>query len=230
MNHAERRVADGDGLGGVERTDDEGDEIRRHLHGVGEREAPAAAGGGLVRHLARVRHRGEVLGDVERHREHRLEVGLVPAREGLAGVRGLELGDRDDMFVAGFVRESRPVEASELVVEHTGEAIVQDPGAHLERLVDREPGPLGLRFERHRGRPAWPSSGRFEPRVVDLELGGIEDDLVNGVDHLDGDPLFAAERGGVELGRDRELVAGRNDRSRQAVTVRFGHGCLRYRP
>ena len=118
-----------------------------------------------------------------------LQLGLVPAREGLAGVRGFELRDGDDMFVAGFVRERRPVEASELVVEHAGEAVVQDPGAHLERLVDREPGPLGLRFERHGGRPAWPSSGRFEPRLVDLELVGIEHDLVDGVDHLDGDAL-----------------------------------------
>jgi hypothetical protein len=49
-------------------------------------------------------------------REDGFEVGLVPAREGSAGVGCFELGRGDDVFGAVFGGERGPVEAAQLVV------------------------------------------------------------------------------------------------------------------
>src|SRR5207253_5800276 len=52
---------------------------------------------------------------------------------------------------------------------------------------------------------------------VDLELGGVEDDLGDGFEHVDVDVLAAAEGGGVEIGLDPEVVPAGEDGARQAV-------------
>ncbi len=120
-----RHAVDVDRLGELELADDEGDQVGREGHRVGEPDAPAPVAGPLVGDLLGVGERGELTVDHERDREDRLQVGLVPAGERAASARRLELRDRDDLVVAGFVLERRSVEAAQLVVEHTAEADVQ---------------------------------------------------------------------------------------------------------
>ena len=99
-----------DRLGDLERTDDEGDQVGGHRHRLGEAD-PALTVDHLVGHDGRVRDGVEVVVEVQRDGEARLEVGLVPAREGPAGVGGLELGGGDHPLDAGVVGEGGAVEA-----------------------------------------------------------------------------------------------------------------------
>ena len=61
------------------------------------------------------------VGDVERHAEHGLELGFVPARERAPAVGRLHLGGGDDLLHAVVVDVGAAVEAAQLVVEDAGE-------------------------------------------------------------------------------------------------------------
>ena len=145
-------------------------------------------------------------------------------------MRGLELGDGDLVVFAGVVSEGRLVEPGELVVERAAEPRAQHPGTGIELFVERQMGALGLRLERD-GEVAPRSATRgLDPRFVDVEVVGVEHDLVDRFDHFHRDALLAGERCRIEVGLDRELVARRHDCSRQTVPILFGHGCVRYWP
>ena len=63
----------------------------------------------------------------------------------------------------------------------------------------------------------------LEPRFLDVELEGVQDDRVGGRLHVEHDRLEAGEGRGVEIGFQRQVVPGRYDRARQAVLVGKGH-------
>ena len=107
----QRRAVDVDRLGGLERADDERDQVGRHLHRVGEPDRPLAVAGRLSRDLAAVRDRERARRRTTSvTREDRLELGLVPARERPPGVGGLELGGGDRVRGARVVRVGGAVE------------------------------------------------------------------------------------------------------------------------
>ena len=178
----ERGAGDVDRLGDLERPDDERHQVGGHRHGLGEAH-PALAVDHLVGRDGGVGHRVQVVVEVQGDGEAGLEVGLVPAREGPAGVGGLELRGGDDALVAVVVGEGRPVEPPELVVQ-----LAPEPERH-HRIARRQ------RRRERRGWPArWPRRGRRwrrgatvpdrDPRLVDLELDGVEHHLGGGLGHL----------------------------------------------
>ena len=228
MHDPHRDAVDVDRLGELELADDEGDQVGRHGHRVGEPDAPATVAGSLVGDLLGVGERGQLAVDHERDREDRLQIGLVPARERAASARRLELRDRDDLVVAGFVLERRSVEAAQLVVEHTAEADVQHRGTGLRSAVEREGDPLVRRVERDR-RAVAAAVGVDQPRLIDLEVDRVDNDVSRGVGNVDLDRGLAGERRCREVGRQRELVPARDDSARQAIIVLVGHGGQRIR-
>ena len=80
-----------------------------------------AVGVGRAVDLGAVGDREEAGVDDERDAEHRLEVGLVPARERPPAVGGLHLGRGDHLLGAVVVGVRAAVEAAQLVVEDAGE-------------------------------------------------------------------------------------------------------------
>ncbi len=112
----------------LEWADDEGDEVRRHHHRVGEHDTVGAIGERRRGDLRRVRHRKQPRRSVERDREDRFRVRLVVARERSTGVGLFELGRRDEPLDTLVVGELAPVEAAELVVEDAREG-------ELERVL-----------------------------------------------------------------------------------------------
>ena len=97
----ERRAAHHDGVRRLELADHEGHEVGGHPDAVGEGDGLAPVAQRLFPDHRAIRDRGEMLGHHQRDAEDRLEGGLVPAREGPPRVRGLELGGRDGVRLAG---------------------------------------------------------------------------------------------------------------------------------
>ena len=205
--------------------DDDADQIRRHHHGVGEPDANEPRIGGLTTDLGRVRERGHVLGDHQRQRERRLQIGLVPAREVAPGVGGLEVRRDDDVLGAGIVGVARAVHPLHEIAEPARELQSQRvlAGGEHRRQLQREPACRGIGH-----------------RLVDLDhllvgadqragvhgdLGAVEHDLAHGLVHRDRDvdgPVKGRRRG-IEPQLDR--------------VARRGHGAwqperraLRHRP
>ena len=170
------------------------------------------------RHLRPVGDGQQVVGDDHRHREHGLEVGLVPAREGTAAVGGLHLAGGDDPLVALLVLVGRAVPAAELVVQRAGEGQREAglrPGG--QRRGQRERDPLVLVVDR-------PCDGGLRPvggdhRRGEGELGRVADQLVRRLVDDERDVDGAGEAGAVEVGFEDEVVADRVDGARQPVGV-----------
>ena len=203
------------GLGGLERADDERDEVGAHRHRLAEAHGDLA---GLQLGAADLRAVGDgqqIRLDDEGDVEHGLEVGLVEARERPPAVGDLHLGGGDDPLGAVVGRVGAAVPAAQLVVERAGEVDGDERGADLLGAVDRQP--LGRLVERER--PGLAVDG--DP--ADVELGGVEHDLLDDVvdGHVDVDG--ADEDGGVEVGLQGQLVAGGDD-----ARVAGGTGCRRW--
>jgi hypothetical protein len=202
---AQRDTVHLDRLGELEGADHEGDEIGRHAHRLGERDLTlAVAEVGLLLDGG-VGDGGEPAVDDERHRECRLAIGLVPAREGAARVGALELRGRDDVLVATLVGERAAVEAPQLVVEDPGEGQLERPVARLGLAVERDGRPVVLLVQRDRALQA-PALVGGELGAVDLQFGGVEHHVGDGLVHDDPHPLLAREGRRVEVGAERELV------------------------
>jgi len=131
---------------------------------------------------------------VGRHHDREVEGGLmrglIPARERAPGVGGLELCGRHGAFRAIRARVLTAIEATQLIVQHAGEA---------ERYLHR-PRRQGLtECERHRFGLGVPTDLRSRDGVsrmqqvsgLDVELGRVEHDLGGGLAHLDLDRLLA---------------------------------------
>ncbi len=164
------------GVGGLERPDDEGDQVRGHDHGRGEPDpAPAARLGRLLDHLA-VGPGSEGVVDDQGDLEGRLEGRLVPAREGPPGVGRLHLGGGDDVLLARLVGEGRPVEAVQHVVEDAAEGEVQGRPARRQLLGEGQRGPLlpHVEVDVLGGQGvAVVGLGRIELGEGDVELGAL---------------------------------------------------------
>ncbi len=172
--------------------------------------------------------RGEPVADDERDREHRFEVRLVPTGKGATRARRLELGHGQHLFLTGRVAIGRSVEAAQLIVENAAKARVQEGSARVDDTVELEPHTLRVGIVRDRCRQAM-SGSVDQPRLVDLEVGRVEDDLRDGLEHVDGDDRFTAERRRRQVGSQGELVAPRDHGARQSVVVLLGHGGPAYR-
>ena len=118
VDDAQRDAVDVDRLGGLERADDERHEVGAHRHRVGEADGDlAVAVARRARPRARWRRPVSAGSTTSVIAEHRLEVGLVPARERPPAVGGLHLGGGDHVLGAVVVGERAAVEAAQLVVE-----------------------------------------------------------------------------------------------------------------
>jgi hypothetical protein len=94
---------------------------------------------------------------------------------------------------------------------------VQRPGPRLERALEREVRALGLGVEMH-VRDLDPHAARAgDPPGVDLEVGGVQDELVERLADLERDVLRARERRGVEIGLEHQVVPRRDRAARQAI-------------
>ena len=101
-----------DRLGRLERPDHEGHQVGGQGDGVDERHPVGAVAQWGTRGLGTVGDGQQVLGDDQRHPERGFHVWLVEAREGPAGVGGLELGCGDGVLGAVVGDQGAPVEAS----------------------------------------------------------------------------------------------------------------------
>ena len=108
------------GDGQLEGAHDEGDQVGRHgmVSAKRTRHLPSA---GAAADPAPFERAARSASTTRRDREDGLVAGLVPAREGAAGIGRLELGGGDDLVDAVVVGEGAAVEAVELVVEDAGE-------------------------------------------------------------------------------------------------------------
>jgi hypothetical protein len=124
---------------------------------------------------------------------------------------------RASVRLTGVVDVDRSVEARELVVELAAEPDVHVGVARLERLARHEGHALSLTVELD-GALETPAGDRH-PRLVDLEVLGVEHHAIDGLDDLDGHRLLATERGSVEIGLHPQLVAAGKDGPGQPVVV-----------
>ena len=122
VDDAQRDAVDVDRLGRLERADDERHEVGAHRHRVGEAHARPSPSPASVRPTSGpLDTASERRIDDQRDLEHRLEVGLVPARERAPAVGRLHLRGGDDLLGAVVVAVRAAVPAAQLVVEGAGE-------------------------------------------------------------------------------------------------------------
>ena len=182
-----------------------------------EPDAAPASGQGLLVEDGPVGVPGEAGGHVEGHREHRLAVGLVEAREGAPGVGRLELRGGQGVLDAVVVGEHGPVEPVELVVQDARE-LEEDrsrPGSERRRRRQRQA--LGRLVDLHAQfegvRP-----GTLQARRADVELRRVQGDLGALFDDLDVDAHLAREGRRAQVRGEAQRVAARFDAVGQAVT------------
>ncbi len=147
---------------------------------------------------------GELLRRRHRDPEPRLEARLVETRQHAARVRGLELRER----VAAAVRGGL-VEAAELLAELA--VVPQDErDASRGKLArERELDDLVRRLElRRAGIAVAPDPHRD---LVEAEAGGVEDDGAERSLETNRQREVAAERSGLEIGLEMEVVLDRTD-------------------
>ncbi len=205
VDDPQRDAVDFERLGGLQRSDHEGDQIGRHHHGGGEPDpALPVRSGALLDHGA-VGEGGEGVVDHQGDLEGGFELGFIETGEGTAGVGRLHLGGGDGVFGAGLVGEGGPVEPVELVVENAGEGQMQGGRALLEGLGESECGPLFVAVEIDGGGDEGPAAVGIA--VVELgegdgQLGRVESDRGGRLHHRKVDLDVAAEGGCGEVGRE----------------------------
>ena len=216
MHHAHVDAAHDDGVGCNQGSDDERDEVARHRDRVLEPDPFYAA----LEHRSvdgrAIREGRQPCRHVEGDREDRLAVGLVEAREGSAGVGGLELGGGYGARDAFGVDEGRAVEAVQLIVQGPQEPDrdLEGPGADRLRKAQREP--LGVGVDPH---------GRFEvagagahPRPCDGQLSCIQENLGETLSSSRRDAHLAREGSGHQVRCKAQVIAVGLDRVGQSVS------------
>ena len=113
-----------DRVGGLQRADHEGDQVGRQWDGVSEHHPVGAVANRCTGCLGPVGHGQQIRVHDQRDPECGLEVRFVEAREGTAGVGGLELGGGDGVLRA-VQHQGAPVETPEAVIEDPGEGQFQ---------------------------------------------------------------------------------------------------------
>ena len=224
VHDAQRHAVHVHRLGGLERADDEGHEIGGHFHGVVEgHQAPAVASGrfgndgGVGDGVQVVRHDQ---GDAE----HGLEVRLVEARKGAAGVGAFKLRGGDVVLFAVAVFEFGKVKSVQLVVEDALEAQHQAIIARRQGGAKPEPQAF-LVCQQFCLRTAHVVAvGVFQGGGDDFQFGGVQPDGVGGLDYLKGDDDRAGKGRLLQVGLQGEIVTRRYDVAGQLVRIQvFGH-------
>ena len=225
VDDPQRHPADVERLGGLQGADDEGHQVGGHHHGGGEADpALATRGGGLLDHRA-VGVGGQGVVDHQGDLEGGLQLGLVPARKGPAGVGGLHLGGGDDVLDTGVVGEGRAVEAVQLVVEDAGERQVQGGRPGPEGLGEGQGDPLLVGVVGDVG--GGQGVARVGVAVVELgeghhQLGGVEGDGGRRRLHGDVDLHVAGEGRRRQVGGQDQPVGVGPDGGGEAVRGGLG--------
>ena len=230
VDDPDRHAVGIDGVAALEPAHHERHQVGGHAHGLGESDTDPVIAQILALHLGTVGDGGEPVGDDQGDGEHGLEVGFVPAWEGAPGIGRLELRGGDRVDVAVVVGVGGTVEAVELIVELAAERQVQRPGAWIGGIGKAERGTLQLLVEGDAAHFDPGSGGVGEPPVVDLEVQGVDDDLVDALVDLDGHGFGSREGGGLQIGFDREVVARGDHASRETVAVLHRSGSLPREP
>ena len=221
---AQRHAVDVHRLGLFEGPDDEGHEVRRHLHRRGEADRALTVAEVGVRGDRRVGVRGQVARHREVHLVGRLEGRLVPAREGPTGVAVLELRGGDGVLHAGRVGERRTVEAVQLVVQDAVEGDLEDgrTGRQLpSRTCRSRPRTVSSRLEVDR---AVRRAAGGERRGAEVEFDGVQLHDLRRLGDLDVDLDATGERGALQVRRDEDSIGRGDDRSAETIGVVFsGH-------
>ena len=200
--------------GGRKRANHERQEVRGHRDGRGKghrlfraiRDGPNFGDEG-------VRNRDQVFVHDQCELEYRLERGLVPAGKGAAGVRRLELSDRQRACAPAVAGERAAIEAAEPVVQDARECQKKPPRAGLERLGEAQD--RSLRGLLQLDRPGQPPPVMLDCRGVDREVRCVQDYFPGRLvdPHLD---RFRTDKGGCgEVGLDLNIVSAGNDCPRQ---------------
>ncbi len=178
-----------------------------------KRMATLPPGRSLALDLGAVGDRGQRRVDDEGDAERRLEVGLVPARERPPAVGGLHLGGGDHVLGAAVVLERAAVEAAQLVVQRARERHHERHGARLQPAdrADHQALGVGLEVPLH--------VAAVDAHLGDVEIDGVQHQLVDGLDDLDGDLDATVERGRREVRRQLDVVACRHRAARQSVGI-----------
>ncbi len=209
-----------DGLGHFEPADDEGHQVRRHLHGGREPDALFVADlvdlddGG-------VGDRVEVGLHDQRDLEDGLAIRLVEAGEGAPGVHRLELGRGHCVGLAVRTCVGGTVEASQLVVERAAEPAADGAGTGRNQVGRLKGDLLELVVEAHAAQDGDTIGGQHLD-VADRQLGRVEHDLVGRRVDDGVDPNGAGERGGGDVRLEFDGVGIGLDRSRQTERLRAG--------
>jgi hypothetical protein len=154
----------------LELADDEGDEIGRHLHGIGKNHFLfTALGQDRFAHHCGVGDRRKLLIDHESDLIDRLERRLVPAGERPARVRRFELRRGEALFLTVLVFVRAAVKAVQLVVEYAGKLDVQfaGPGGSVSGKLNspaRSRRPSSRSPSQARRRPAGPKPHEWPAR------------------------------------------------------------------
>ena len=201
--------------GRLEGAHHEGNQVGGHHDGVGEGDRHPAVPERRPLDLGAVRNRHQIIRDYQGDPEGGLEVGLVPAREGAAGVGGLELGGGDDLLGPALVLERGPVEAPELVVQDPRERAAELPSAGRQGLGDAQVGPLPFLVIADLG--VDPGVAAHESSLIDPQFGGVEHHPVGRLDHIHCDHFRPGEGGGIEVGFHPQSVVAGDDSAGQPV-------------
>ena len=208
MDDAQRHAVDVDRLGGLERPDDEGDEVGRHHHGRREADPRAPVG---RRRLADDLRAFET---AKRPSATSSVISKTALRSGSSKQGKARRASVASNWVVAItcsvplvVGEGRPVEAVQLVVEDALEAEPQRGLAGIERRREGERRALLLRVkvDRGGGERSGGATG-VQLGVADLELGGVEHHRRGRLADGDVDLDLAREAGGDEVGDELEPV------------------------
>ncbi len=213
VDDTKRGAVDVDRRRRLQRADDEREQVRRQLHRGPEADPPATVGQRLVCLHGSTGDRHEVPRHDQGYRKRRLEIRFVPAGEGPAGVGRLELGGGQGVLGAGVVREDRPVEAPQLIVQDPAEVGVQPPRSGLDRLGRPEDDALGRLIELGSQGDALSGLPVHQLGSTDLELGAVDDDGVRRLEDVHVDGNAPGERRRDQIGLECEGVVSRNDAS-----------------
>ena len=195
MNDPKRHTVRVDRLGYLQPPHDEGDQVGRLAHRVGEPNSDAAPAQRLSLHLRSVRYRRQALGHDQRDAEHSFAIGLVPAGEGSARVGRLELRRGDHVRLAGLVvGVGGPVEPVELVVQLAAELEVQDAISGFDGLGQGERCPRQLCVEGDCPDPDAPAVAEHQGTDLDAHVQRVQDDLAGPLIDGDGDVHSSDER------------------------------------
>ena len=204
-----RRVFARNRVGRLEGTHDEGQQVGGHLHGLGEFEADPAVVESGPGDLGAVRVGLQALRDDHRRLEGGLQVRLVPAGEHAAGVGGLALRSGDHVLGAVFVPVDRPIQTAQLVVDDSGVGDAEGVGAGGHGVLQHQRGSGVLVVVGDPGdrRLAVLST---EGRRLDVDLGGVEDDLIDGLRDADPNRDLPVEAELAQIRLEAEVVMDRD--------------------